>query len=102
MATAERLRLDAVRVATSGADQRFVAMVRDLLLERAAAERADAEGGETLARAAVGGWPACWDRCAAHCCPNPRGPLPALGQLPPGQLPPARPGAGDHPSGVTA
>jgi ferrochelatase len=92
MATAERLGLDAVRVATSGTDPRFVAMVRDLLVERAAVER-----GETVERSAVGGWPACWDRCAADCCPNPRHPLPALSQLPPGQRP-----AGDYPAGVTA
>jgi protoporphyrin/coproporphyrin ferrochelatase len=92
MATAERLGLDAVRVATSGTDPRFVAMVRDLLVERAAVER-----GETVQRSAVGGWPACWDRCAADCCPNPRHPLPALSQLPPGQRP-----AGDYPAGVTA
>jgi protoporphyrin/coproporphyrin ferrochelatase len=92
MATAERLGLDAVRVATSGTDPRFVAMVRDLLVERAAVER-----GETVQRSAVGGWPACWDRCAADCCPNPRHPLPALSQLPPGQRP-----VGDYPAGVTA
>jgi protoporphyrin/coproporphyrin ferrochelatase len=92
MATAERLGLDAVRVATSGTDPRFVAMVRDLLVERAAVER-----GETVQRSAVGGWPACWDRCAADCCPNPRHPLPTLSQLPPGQRP-----AGDYPAGVTA
>jgi ferrochelatase len=82
MATAERLGLDAVRVPTSGTDARFVAMVRDLLVERAAVER-----GETVERAAVGDRPACWDRCAAHCCPNPRAELPALSQLPPGVLP---------------
>jgi ferrochelatase len=92
MATAERLGLEAVRVATSGTDERFVAMVRDLLVERAAVER-----GETVPRAAVGGWPACWDRCAEDCCPNPRNPLPALSQLPPGRQP-----AGDYPSGVSA
>ncbi|HET7431562.1 MAG TPA: ferrochelatase [Nocardioides sp.] len=90
--TAERLGLDAVRVATSGPDPRFVAMVRDLLVERAAVER-----GERVERAAVGGWPACWDRCAADCCPNPRQPLPALSQLPPGERP-----AGDYPPGVPA
>jgi ferrochelatase len=83
MATAERLGVDAVRVPTSGTDARFVAMVRDLLVERAAVER-----GETVQRSAVGGWSACWDRCAADCCPNPRAPLPALSQLPPGELPP--------------
>jgi ferrochelatase len=83
MATADRLGLDAVRVATSGTDARFVAMVRDLLVERAAVER-----GEPVERVAVGSWPACWDRCAADCCPNPRAPVPALSQLPPGELPP--------------
>jgi ferrochelatase len=82
MATAERLGLDAVRVPTSGSDERFVALVRDLVVERAAVER-----GEAVERKAVGGWPACWDRCAADCCPNPRSPLPALSQLPPGVLP---------------
>jgi ferrochelatase len=91
MATAERLGLDAVRVATSGTDERFVAMVRDLLVERAAVER-----GESVERRAVGGWPACWDRCAADCCPNPREPLPALSQLPEGRRP-----EGVYPAGVT-
>jgi ferrochelatase len=91
LATAERLGLDAVRVATSGTDARFVAMVRDLLVERAAVER-----GEAAGRAAVGGWPACWDRCAADCCPNARADRPALSQLPPGERP-----VGDWPAGVT-
>jgi protoporphyrin/coproporphyrin ferrochelatase len=76
LATAERLELDAVRVPTSGTDQRFVAMVRELLLERAAVER-----GEPVERPAVAGQPACWDVCAAGCCPNPRGPRPALSQV---------------------
>jgi ferrochelatase len=76
MQTAERLGLDAVRVPTPGTDPRFVAMVRDLLLERAAVER-----GEPVDRAAVGGEPACWDICPAGCCPNPHGPRPALGGL---------------------
>ena len=74
--TAERLGLDAVRVPTPGTDPRFVAMVRDLLVERAAVER-----GEAVDRAAVGGDPAGWDVCASGCCPNPRGPRPALGGL---------------------
>ncbi len=74
-ATAERLGLECVRAATPGVDPRFVAMVRDLLVERAAAER-----GEAVARAAVGGLPACWDRCAPDCCPHPRGAdLPTIG-----------------------
>jgi protoporphyrin/coproporphyrin ferrochelatase len=72
-ATAEKLGLPATRAATAGIDPRFVAAVRDLLLERAAVER-----GEEVVRAAVGTLPACWDRCAAGCCPNPRSERPAL------------------------
>lgn len=73
MATAEKLGLPAARAATAGLDPRFVASVRDLLLERAAVER-----GEDVVRASVGAYPACWDRCAVDCCPNPRGERPAL------------------------
>jgi len=73
MATAERLGMPVARAATAGVDPRFVAVVRDLLLERAAVER-----GEEVVRAAVGRWPACWDRCAPGCCPNPRAERPAL------------------------
>jgi ferrochelatase len=72
-ATAGRLGLILERAATAGVDQRFVAMVRDLLLERAAAER-----GDDPKRAAVGALPAPWDRCQPGCCANPRGPKPAL------------------------
>ena len=68
LATAGDLGLPAVRAATPGVDPRFVAMVRDLLVERAAAER-----GEAPARRHVGVLPASWDRCALGCCPNPRG-----------------------------
>jgi ferrochelatase len=74
LATAERLGLDAVRVPTSGTDARFVALVRELLVERAAVER-----GEPVERVSVGGDPPCWDLCAEGCCPNPRGERPALG-----------------------
>ena len=73
MATAERLGLQARRAATPGTDHRFVAMVRDLVLERAAAER-----GEAVTRTAVGRLGAGPDLCAPGCCPNPRGPRPAL------------------------
>ena len=73
MATAERLGMRAVRAATSGTDPRFVEMIRDLVLERAAAER-----GESPVRPAVGSMPAGPDVCGAGCCPNPRGPRPAL------------------------
>jgi ferrochelatase len=72
-ATAEKLDLPAMRAATPGVDPRFVAVVRDLLLERATVER----GGE-VARAAVGAIDPLWDRCPVGCCPNPRGERPAL------------------------
>jgi ferrochelatase len=68
LATAGDLGLPAVRGSTPGVDPRFVALVRDLLVERAAAER-----GEEPDRRHVGVLPASWDRCAAGCCPNPRG-----------------------------
>jgi ferrochelatase len=74
LATARRCGLAAVRVATSGTDPRFTAMVRELLVERAAVER-----GKPVEREAVGGEPPCWDLCAVGCCPNPRGDQPALG-----------------------
>lgn len=70
--TAERLGLPYARAATAGVDPRFVAMVRELLLERAAAER-----GETPERRVVTGRPS-WDTCPAGCCANGRGPRPAL------------------------
>ncbi|HEX7738933.1 MAG TPA: ferrochelatase [Marmoricola sp.] len=73
-ATAAELGLRFVRAATCGIDQRFVALVRDLLVERAAAER-----GEPVERAACGSLPPAWDLCVAGCCPNPRAPLPTIG-----------------------
>ena len=73
METAERLGMRAVRAASAGVDPRFVAMIRELVVERAAAER-----GEQPTRAAVGSMPAGPDLCGAGCCPNPRGPRPAL------------------------
>ncbi|MFL6157522.1 MAG: ferrochelatase [Marmoricola sp.] len=73
MATAAELGMACERAATAGIDPRFVAMVRELVLERAAVER-----GEEPVRAAVGAVPAAWDVCAAGCCANPRGPRPAL------------------------
>ena len=71
-ATAEEIGLSFARAATAGVDPRFVAMVRDLLLERSAVER-----GEPVERATSGSDPA-WDVCPAGCCANPRGPKPAL------------------------
>lgn len=73
METAERLGIRAARAATAGVDPRFVAMVRDLVLERAAAER-----GGAPTRPAVGTMPAGPDVCGVGCCPNARGERPAL------------------------
>ena len=63
MATAEKLGLPARRVTTSGTDPRFVAAIRDLLVERAAAER-----GAEPDRAGVGSRGPVCDRCPAGCC----------------------------------
>jgi protoporphyrin/coproporphyrin ferrochelatase len=72
-ATAEKVGVELARAATAGLDPRFVAMVRDLLLERVAVER-----GEEVRRASVGALSPSWDRCPVGCCPNPRGERPAL------------------------
>ncbi len=74
LATAARLGMPVVRADTAGVDPRFVAVVRDLLLERAATER-----GENVVPAAVGTLAALPDRCARGCCANPAGDVPALG-----------------------
>ena len=71
-ATAAEVDVPYARAATAGVDPRFVAMVRDLLLERSATER-----GEPVDQQAVGSDPA-WSVCAVGCCPNPRGHKPAL------------------------
>lgn len=73
METAGKLGMRAVRAATAGTDPRFVAMIRELVLERAAAER-----GESPERPAVGSMKPGPDICGAGCCPNARGPRPAL------------------------
>jgi ferrochelatase len=66
------------RAATAGVDPRFVTMVRDLVLERAAAERARGAGRPGPDRPAVGALEPSWDVCPAGCCANARGPRPAL------------------------
>lgn len=73
LATAEELGLPAARAATAGTDPRFVAMVRDLLVERATAER-----GEEVAPAATGEIGPMWNVCPVGCCANPRAERPAL------------------------
>jgi ferrochelatase len=75
-ATAEQLGLFYERAGTAGTHPAFVAAVRDLVLERAAAE-----SGSDPARAALGDLGPCWDVCAAGCCPNPRGDHPTIGQV---------------------
>lgn len=72
--TADELDLRYRRVATPGTHPDFVAMVRDLLLERAAVER-----GEDVTRQALGDLGAWRDLCPLNCCPNPRGELPTIG-----------------------
>jgi protoporphyrin/coproporphyrin ferrochelatase len=54
-----------------------VAMVRDLLTERATVERGPGDPATAAARATVAGAPS-WDICPAGCCPNPRRERPAL------------------------
>ncbi|MGH3509112.1 MAG: ferrochelatase [Nocardioidaceae bacterium] len=73
-ATAEKADIAFVRAATAGLDPRFVAVVRDLLLERAAVE-----SGEDVERRRVGSMPAAWDVCTGGCCANARGRRPTIG-----------------------
>ncbi|MFI5831653.1 ferrochelatase [Streptomyces sp. NPDC051578] len=70
-AKAAELGLPVARSATVGADPRFAAAVRDLVLERAAAER-----GEAVERCALGSLGPSHDLCAVGCCPA-RAPRPA-------------------------
>jgi protoporphyrin/coproporphyrin ferrochelatase len=68
---AGELGLPVRRSPTVGADPRFAAAVRELVLERAAAER-----GEDTTRCALGALGASHDLCPAGCCPA-RTPRPA-------------------------
>lgn len=70
-AKAAELGLPVTRAATVGADPRFVAAVRDLVLERAASER-----GERPERCALGALGPSHDLCPVGCCPA-RAPRPA-------------------------
>ncbi|RJK96268.1 ferrochelatase [Vallicoccus soli] len=71
--TAERLGLPYQRAATVGTDPRFVAALRELVVERD-----EAEAGARPARPAVGALPPSHDVCPVGCCRNLRGPRPAL------------------------
>lgn len=66
-AKAAELGLPVARAATVGSDARFVAAVRELVLERAATER-----GEHPPRCAFGALGPAADVCPPGCCPNPR------------------------------
>ncbi|GAA0311462.1 ferrochelatase [Streptomyces polychromogenes] len=70
-AKAAELGLPVARSATVGADPRFAAAVRELVLERAARER-----GERPAECWVGALGQSHDLCAVGCCPS-RAPRPA-------------------------
>jgi ferrochelatase len=72
-ATAEELGMRFARVATPGDHPDFVAMVRELLLERAAAERA-----EPVARRVLGDMAPYPDVCPVGCCANARADLPVI------------------------
>ena len=71
--TAKELGLDFVRVPTPGVHPSFVALVRELVLERAVAERG--EDPDRPACGESGPWP---DHCPAGCCLNARADLPVL------------------------
>ena len=73
--TAAGLSMACERAATPGTHPAFVAVVRELLLERSAGIL-----GVEVAPRAVGALPPAWDVCPATCCPNPRGDRPALCQ----------------------
>lgn len=72
-ATAQRLGLRFARAASPNADPRYAAMIRELVLERAAAER-----GESPVRPALGEFGPKADTCPADCCVNPRSNRPVL------------------------
>ncbi|MEZ0066839.1 ferrochelatase [Streptacidiphilus sp. MAP12-20] len=69
---ADELGLPVARAATVGADPRFAAAVRELVLERAAGAR-----GEAVTRCALGALGASHDLCPVGCCPALRGAAPA-------------------------
>jgi len=72
--TAQRLDLPCARASTVGTAPRFVAAVRELVLERAALVR-----GEPVVRSALGELGPSHDICPVGCCPNLRDPQrPAL------------------------
>lgn len=73
-ATADELGMGFARAATASIHPAFVAIFKDLLIERAAKER-----GRQVTGAVAFGKPAL-DLCGPSCCPNPRSPRPAMGE----------------------
>jgi ferrochelatase len=71
---AREVGLPVARAATAGTDPRFIAMAADLLAE----SRAAADGVAGVPRPTNGALGPRIVPCAAGCCPNPRGPRPAL------------------------
>jgi len=77
--TATLVGLPMARAATPGTDPRFVSMVADLVRERVqAAATGDDAAAAPAARQALSTLGPWRDVCLAGCCPNPRGPQPAL------------------------
>jgi ferrochelatase len=72
MDTARGLDMPVVRAATVGTDPDFVALIRGLVLERAAVE-----SGQQVARRSVGGLGPSHDVCPVGCCRNLRADRPA-------------------------
>ncbi len=70
-AQADKLGVAFARAGTVGAAPEFVAAIRDLVLERANSVMPDQ-------RATLGELGASYDLCPAGCCPNPKGPRPAV------------------------
>ncbi|WP_299036727.1 ferrochelatase [uncultured Pseudokineococcus sp.] len=75
--TAERLGLPMERAGTAGTDPAFVAALVDLVVERAAVERAAAGGQEAPPRPSAGSVGPSHDVCPVGCCPNLRREKPA-------------------------
>ncbi len=73
MATAKSLGMAFERVDTPGTHPEFVAMVRELVLERAAVER-----GDEVDRRTVGDLGPSHDRCPVDCCVNARADHPTI------------------------
>jgi ferrochelatase len=70
---ARKLALPFVRAATVGVDPEFVSAIRELVIERVAEAR-----DEQVEPAGLSGLGPMPSRCVAGCCPNSRGPKPAL------------------------